>query len=301
MRVNFGNSVHSGTGSPRRAERLHFGATGWTIDFHGCEDIVPGVTQVLRGWSLQVGDAGQPEDPSLRAVITSKSGRWDWEERGAPKAREWDAKPPKTPMRVLTDVHDAALYWYLAENPHLLCMHGAAVKIGSGLVCFPARFRAGKSTLMACLAARGHRIYADDVLGLHGRQGMSLGFLPRLRVPLAPSLSSATRSYIDSHLGPSDGSWMYLDPGETGMATLGETTDITTFVLLDRMNEGAPEIGEARTADVLRMLIAENIIRQLPMPEIFDRLHDLALNANRLVLRYSDPQQAARLIEKAVS
>ena len=151
-------------GIAMRAERLHFGKPGWTIAFHGCSEIVTGVKTVLRGWDLRSGDIRSMPNQSPRAVIRRMADGWDWQAIGAPKAREWDAKPPRTSMRVLTDVHDAALYWYLAENPELLCMHGAAVKIGNALVCFPARFRAGKSTLMACLAARGHQVFADDVL-----------------------------------------------------------------------------------------------------------------------------------------
>ena len=284
-----------------RAERMVFGKTGWAVDFHGCAEIVTGLKQVLRGWQLSTGPVAAAAPTPPRAAISRHGNGWDWQALGAPKAREWDLKPPRTPMRVITDVHDAALYWYLAENPGLLCMHGAAVKIDGRLVCFPASHRAGKSTLMACLAARGHKVFADDVLGLDGRNGMALGFLPRLRVPLAARLNRATKTYIAAHQGPADQSWIYLDPGARGMARLGEMAPISTFVLLDRLDGGKPRAAPARTADVLRMLIAENIVRQLPMPEIFDRLHDLAVSSNRITLRYADPQQAARLLEKLVN
>ncbi|MFN4143552.1 hypothetical protein [Aestuariivirga sp.] len=214
---------------------------------------------------------------------------------GAPKARDWDTIPPRTAIRVITDVHDAAIYWYLAENPELLCLHGAAVRIGGSLVCFPARGRTGKSTLVACLAARGLDIFADDVLGLDGATGIGLGFLPRLRAPLAPTFSDATLGFIASHQGPADASWIYLDPGPR-MAPFGSHAPITAFVLLERREDATPTLSPARTADVLRHLIAENIIRQLPMNVIFDRLHALALSAERHVLRYSDPQDAAQLL-----
>jgi hypothetical protein len=279
-------------------ERLVFGRTGWAIDFHGCEEILRGVKRVFRGWNLKSGPQSKFPDAVPRALISRTTLGWHWHEMGAPKARDWDAIPPRTPMRVITDVHDAAIYWYLADNPGLLCLHGAAVKIGRGLVCFPARGRSGKSTLAACLAASGHKVFADDVLGLDGVMGRGLGFLPRLRVPLAPKLTRRTASYIASHQGPADTSWIYLDPGGGKIAKLGETCGISAFVLLERADEGPSRIGPARTVDVLKHLIAENIIRQLPMPVIFDRLHELATTKENLVLRYSNPQDAARKLEE---
>ena len=276
-------------------QRLHFGATGWAIDFEGCGEIVAGLQHVLRGWSLSV---TEPSEQPPRAIVSRHAQGWRWTENGAPKPRDWDRVPPRSDIRVITDVHDAAIYWYLDENPSQLCMHGAAVLIGSALVCFPAQGRAGKSTLTACLAARGHTIFADDVLALDGNEGISLGFLPRLRIPLPAMLGPDTRAYLSTHVGPSDESWSYFDPG-LGMAPLGRRAAVTSIVLLERRGEGEAGLRPGRTADALRLLIAENIIRQLPMAEIFDQLHALATSADKHVLHYCDPQEAAALLERA--
>lgn len=279
-------------------QRLVFGATGWTVDFTGCEDVVAGLPHVFRGWKLKL---GRPSDfPRLepRAVISRRGTGWHWRELGAPKARQWDPIPPKTPMRVLTDVHDAAIYWYLADNPELLCLHGAAVKIGGGLVCFPARGRTGKSTLTANLAALGHKVFCDDVLGLAPprERGVSLGLMPRLRVPLAPNLSVEVRDFIATHRGPIDHQWHYMKLGPGQIARLGESAPIQAFVILERRDAGRPELSEAGTAEILKELIAENIIRKLPMPQIFERLHRLAVTRRKFRLRYSDPGEAARFL-----
>ena len=82
------------------------------------------------------------------------------------------------------------------------------------------------------------------------------------------------------------------------MAKLGETAPIASFVVLDRHDRGKARLEPARTVDILKLLIAENIVRQLPMAEIFDRLHALAAATPGFVLRYSDPQDAARLLER---
>ena len=286
---------------PGITQRLVIGKTGWSIDFTGCPEIVRGVKSVLRGWQLEAGSPGKFPQHKPRAIITATPAGWHWQEQGAPKPRDWDAIPPRTPMRVITDVHDAVLYWYLAANPQLLCLHGAAVRIGGGLVCFPARGRAGKSTLTACFAAHGHEVFADDVLGLDHRHGLALGFLPRLRVPLAGRLSRHSRSYIAEHQGPADSSWIYLKPETNRMARLGKRLPVKAIVLLDRQDAGPARLEPARTVDILKQLIAENIIRQLPMPEIFDRLHDLARSATCLHLRYSDPDAAVRLLQRKLT
>lgn len=302
MLQNTPRSWHAGSALPASHDvadlRLLFGKTGWALDFTNCTEEVRGLKQVLRGWGLKSGPPSRLGQHRPRGHIKRTSRGWHWHELGAPKAREWDAKPPQSVMRVITDVHDAALYWYLAEHPELLCMHGAAVKIGRGLVCFPAKFRAGKSTLMACLAARGHKIYADDVLGLKGSTGVALGFLPRLRTPFAPTLTKTTRQFIEVHGGPSSHGWHYLDPGSRQMAKLEESCPVKAFVLLDRHDSGRAICTPARTADVLKLLIAENIIRQQPMTTIFESLHRLTLDCRRQTLNYSDPQDAARLLER---
>lgn len=282
-------------------QRLVFGSTGWAMDFIGCDEIVNALPAVFRGWNLQTGRPGDFPSAKPRGIISRRGDGWHWREQGAPKARDWDLVPPKTPMRVITDVHDAALYWYLADNPGFLCLHGGAVKIGGGLVCFPARGHTGKSTLIATLAAHGHKVFCDDVLGLAppSERGVSLGLQPRLRVPLAPNLAPDVRGFIAAHTGPADGSWHYLKLGRGQLARLGESAPIKAFVILERHDAGKATLSEAGTAEVLKDLIAENIIRKLPMPVIFDRLHLLARSRRRLCLRYSNPGEAARLLAGA--
>jgi hypothetical protein len=201
-------------------------------------------------------------------------------------------------MRVITDVHDVAIFWYLDEHPDYLCLHGGAVKIGKGLICFPAKGRTGKSTLIANLAARGHKVFCDDVLGLAppGERGVALGLQPRLRVPLAPILKPDVVEFIAAHSGPTDRSWRYLKLGRGQLASLGQSAPITAFVILERRSAGPAKFSHANTAEVLKSIIAENIVRKLPMAVIFERLHKLASTRRRLRLTYSDPDEAARLL-----
>ncbi len=282
-------------------QRVIFGKTGWAVDFDGCEDVVAGLPGVFKGWGIKTGTPQNLRTPKPRARISRQLEGWHWQEIGAPKARDWDAIPPRSAMRVITDIHDAAIYWYLDDNPQLLCLHGAAAKMGSSLVCFPARGRTGKSTLAANLAALGHRIFSDDVIGLEakGHRGRALGFMPRLRSPLPPNTAAVVRKYIEGHQGMASDGWIYLKPGSAQIAGLGETAKIRAIILLERSDTGRPKLEAVNTASILKPLIAENIIRKLPMPRIFDQLHDLASDSERYLMRYSDPFAAAKFLTKA--
>ena len=282
-------------------QRVVFGKTGWAIDFDGCEDIVAGLPGVFKDWGIKTGTPQSLRRPKPRARISRQLEGWHWQEIGAPKARDWDAIPPRTAMRVITDIHDAAIYWYLDDNPQLLCLHGAAAKIGSSLVCFPARGRTGKSTLIANLAALGHRIFSDDVIGLEakGNRGRALGLCRAYvhhyrRTPrrLCENTLKPIKDWLPT-------GWIYLKPGSAQIAGLGETAKIRAIILLERADTGRPKLETVNTASILKPLIAENIIRKLPMPRIFDQLHGLANDSERYLLRYSDPLAAAKFLTKA--
>ena len=62
-----------------------------------------------------------------------------------------------------------ALTGALAYQRGLAPLHASALQIGDALVAFCARSGAGKSTLAAALAARGARLFADDVLWVDWR------------------------------------------------------------------------------------------------------------------------------------
>ena len=281
-------------------QRVIFGKTGWAIDLAGCEEIVAELPNVFAGWEIRTGTPKKFPNSKPRAKLTRREDGWYWRAIGVTKPRDWDSIPPKSAMRVLTDIHDVAIYWYLEENPHLLCLHGGAVQIGKGLVCFPARGFSGKSTLITNLAALGHKVFSDDVLALeaNGNRGMSLGFMPRLRTPLPPNTAPSVLDYIKNNLGYTSHGWLYLKLKRPQIAQFEQSARITSIIMLERKDEGPPALEEVSTAPVLKNLIAENIIRQIPMPEIFDRLHGLASGCQRYRLRYSNALEAAQFLAK---
>jgi hypothetical protein len=274
---------------------LVLGATGWAIDFVGCREIAKETARILSGWQASLAQADWLPSVSPRAIITQRGARWTWRPIGASRPRFWLETPPLTPMHVVCEVHDVCIDWFLAKHADYLCLHGAAAKIGDGLVCFPSQGRAGKSTLIAHLAALDQRIFCDDVLGIEPseNEGVSLGLPPRLRAPLPRRVTTTVRSFIESQSGYAGKDWIYLTLEPRLLARLGETAPIKAFVFLERKNKGTPKLRPASPSYVLRELIAQNIARKIPPYEVFERLHSLATARPGYYLTYSDPLEAA--------
>ncbi len=281
--------------------RLHFKRTGWHIDLNDCAYIAKFMPLISLGWDI-VETKYTTSKLNLRTSVSRRrKNTWTWASLGKPKyfrPRDWDKIPPKTEMRVLTDVHEAAIHWYLDDNPNLISLHCASAKIGKGVIVFPARGRAGKSTLMAALAARGMRLFGDDVMLINRGRAMAYGFAPRLRVPLPKSMSRNVKNYIAENTIVADQSWLYLSPGARGLAPLGEISAIAAFILLERVETGPIQLTPIREVDVLKSLVLENISRTLPLHLIFDRLQRLAKNKPRFKMTYSDTEEAAAFLCK---
>jgi hypothetical protein len=282
--------------------RLALGAAGWAIDFVDCPDIAHQTARVLAGWHATLSQTDKLASVSSRAVITQRRNNfWTWRSIGAPRPRYWQERPPLTPMHVVCEVHDVCIDWFLAKHANYLCLHGAAADIGDGLVCFPSIGKAGKSTLVAHLAALGQRIFCDDVLGIErGRNnGVSLGLPPRLRSPLPRRTTKPIRSFIRNQRGYADRDWIYLALKSNLLAQLGETAPIKAFVFLDRQNKGPPQLKPAAKSYVLKELISQNIAQKIPPRDIFDRLHILATTRPGYYLTYSDPLDASHFLIEA--
>jgi hypothetical protein len=279
--------------------RLTFRKTGWVFDFSDCDDVVDGITEVFQGWKIKRAAAAAPAPAARVATVTYRDNAWHWRAHKRSKPRYWDPLPPKEALRVVNDVLDASIYWHLEENPNDLCLHAAAAEVGNGLVCFPALHQAGKSTLMAALSAQNMRVFGDDVIALRRGRGVSFGFLTRLRVPLPATLGKSLRTYIETHEGPANHKWIYVKPDDP--AQFGESKPIKAFVLLQRQQGKKARLEPARDVDVMKRLLSDNIIRVIPLIQIFDRMHRLCKSKPKFHLIYSDPEEAARLLVERFS
>ena len=110
-----------------------------------------------------------------------------------------------------------ALAWRLRGE---LCLHASAVSIGGRAVLFVGESGAGKSTIAAALAVRGHRVIADDLVvisadhearaarseGVHLRLRQSgVALLERFAERRLPWRPSPSGEYMDLDVGPAPG------------------------------------------------------------------------------------------------
>jgi Coenzyme PQQ synthesis protein D (PqqD) len=281
---------------PDRTVVRALGAFGWTIAFLDCPEVAAGLEAILTGWELR----RLPAAAARRADAQIKKTRtgFAWTSHRLPKPELWDAHPPTSAMQAVCDIHDVLFDWFLKANATHLCLHGAAVRIGRGLVCFPSVQRAGKSTMCVALAARGHTVFGDDVVAIEpGRdRGAAFGIAPRLRKPLPSALGAQLLRFVRQRAGPSDRRWTYVRLGRGEIAPLGTAAPITAFVLLQR-GDGGTKLEPVGKSEMLMEILLQNFARQVPPVQLLDRLMRLVERAACYRLHYGPLGSAVRLIE----
>lgn len=234
---------------------LSLSAPGWSISFTHCPEVVTGLEAILHGWGLTRNCAGVSG-----AHIVQIGDGYTWESAERSKPVLWDKRPPVTAMDVISDVHDVLFDWFLADHPELLCLHTGAVDLGPGLVCFPSVRQAGKSTLCLALAARGYRLYCDDVLPVDPQSldGIAMGIAPLQRKPLPSTLGKDLIRFIGDRAGPGSENWTYVRLDHANMAPFGESKRINALVLLERREASPASLEPIDKAEMLREVLMQN-------------------------------------------
>ncbi|MCG6122627.1 MAG: PqqD family peptide modification chaperone [Microvirga sp.] len=268
--------------------RLSIG--GVALDLRDAAPVATTLAAILRGWPMSEEDANAAATPASASV-----GR---DEYGFRIDSPWLEEP----ISGLTDVEAVCslgvdlLQGWLETRPDLLCLHCGAVEIGGRLVVFTGPSRAGKSTLAARLAAEGARLFCDDALPVDAADGCGIapGIAPRLRLPVPERAGEALARLVAERSGPSDGRYLYLDP--PGLAPRGERAPVGAILLLDRREDGPAQLLAARPEDALRLLVSQNLARDLDPALIVDRMAAMHARAPCMRLVYSDLDEAAATI-----
>lgn len=116
-------------------------------------------------------------------------------------------------------------------------LHAGSVLLDDGVVTFSAMSGAGKTTLTAELADRGHPLFADDVVALHRRDGRIVAHPgpPLMNLPLAhPAHGRLGRSI--AVFGEDAEAWIEVD------RVAGAPAPLTALYLLDRRPGVATEV-----------------------------------------------------------
>jgi hypothetical protein len=189
---------------------------------------------------------------------------------------------------------------YVAERPSLFCLHCAAAEFAGRLVVFPSSYHAGKSSLVAGLAAAGIPVFTDDVLPVtrSGDRGVALGIAPRLRLPLPRGAGRQLRRFVARHRGPSNGRYLYLNLPPGILAPHGRQAPVGGFVVLDRQPDGRAELVPASRGQILQRVIMQHFARAFAATEIVDRLRGLIERVPCFSLRYARLDDAVAVLRE---
>ena len=262
-------------------------------------EVLQGLMDCLRGWSVRLDtpDGTSPAtaaEPVSEVVRDAEGYRLESPFLDAPLV---GLTPAGAICGVIADMAEA----FIEADPGCLALHCAAVDLGAGLMLLAGPGHAGKSTLVARLAAEpGAVVFGDDVLPIRADgRAVALGVLPLLRLPLPAAASRRFAAFAERHLIARDRMYGYLAaPSVAGHGTTGVPA---LLLCLDR------RAGEA--ARLCRMLPHEAISllldRDMTLPQDglahFERVSAMAEGVTCLRLVYSDLEEAAALLTRAFS
>ncbi|MCB2134819.1 MAG: PqqD family peptide modification chaperone [Rhodobacteraceae bacterium] len=284
-----------------RALHLRFDGLHGPVLLSGCEALLPSIDAILPRWLMTVAPALDGVEPvaSIRAAgpdrfeIATLS-----EDGGLQTFRSYDAVDTVCDMIV-------ELSWELVRSGSwLMCLHAAAVEIAGRLVIFPSARRAGKSTLTACLARRGFRVFSDDFfpvsLSAAGHlQGHATGISPRLRLPLPAGSSAGFREWVAAHRGPGNRRYQYLALAGD-QPVFGAPCPLGAVVLLDRVSTPQPPVlVPADTAAAVEGLLFQNFARSVHSGTILQSAAGLFRAIPPQRLTYSSAEEAADFLADA--
>ena len=270
------------------------------ISLCDCDELLPPLIAVLGSWRFRIletaDQTARETAPAISVVRESNSYRI---------ASPWLDEPvvERTEIGAVFSLSAELGRAFAEERPERLCLHCAAVEADGHLILFPNSENAGKSTLATSLAARGLRLFADDVLAISetSNHGISLGIAPRLRLPLPTSAGSSFHAFVESHRGPSDQEFLYLALPAVQLAQHGQTAPIGATVLLDRRRSDPVKFTPLARGRALRQLIIQNFAPGGTLVGTIDRLYSLIEKTACFAFAYSNLDEAADFLSHRFS
>lgn len=187
----------------------------------------------------------------------------------------------------------------------VLSLHASGVVIGGRALAFCGASGAGKSTIAAAFAARGHAALADDVVALREVDGVALAYpaadhlrvwddSARMLIGEGHALPTLTPTW-DKRAFPLDALGYAVARAPAPLGALFLIADRTT-------DDAAPRVEPLRAADAFVPLVANTAANYLLTPEM--RAEEFAL-LSRLLARtpvfrlvpHADPARLSRLVE----
>jgi len=285
---------------PKSSIFLSFDGLDAPVQLVDCAHLIEPFSRLCNGWDFS--EISETDVPLFMTVSKIAKGyRIDCSPLSKPRDIYKPEEYKDECAIICTMIADLSTA-YGRFNKTVFSLHCAGVMIGGRLVVFPAMGRSGKSTMSVHLTAAGARYFSDDVLPFFGDDGhvISLGFAPRLRLPLSDRADQLFEDFASRRLALANDRYQYVLPEEGKWAPHGERANISAVVLLDRDPECAQAVlTEAKKSEALKRLVGQNFDSNLDISKRFQRLHDLAGDVTCHHLRYAETGEAVPLLFEA--
>lgn len=272
---------------------LRFDGLDGVVLLDDCAELVGPMTRILPGWAFSVGPLAPGVEP-VAVIRRAERGRYRIATLGRPgEERLFDSVDTVCDLIVelSLDLHRSG------DWP--MCLHAAAIEIAGRLVIVPNIRRAGKSTLTACLALRGYRIFSDDFFPVSRSPegclvGHATGILLRLRLPVPDSFGDGFRSWVAHN--PGDGNRRYKYLALPDVPAHGTARPLGAMVFLDRREGAVPHLAPMATAEAVAALLHQNFAREVHSGTILATTEALFRAIPACRLTYGSAEEAAALL-----
>ncbi|MBW6506567.1 MAG: PqqD family peptide modification chaperone [Rhodobacteraceae bacterium] len=273
---------------------VRFDGLAAPVELRGCPEVVETLKAIAPGWPFAVVPACA--DPPFITMAPRDDAMVQVSLPSGPTKR-------LDRVNAVCELIATMAQELVRSQPHLLCLHAAAVEFGGRLVVFPNARRAGKSTLAACLASRGFRVFTDDYLPIEAADdgrivGRATGVQTRLRLPLPSEFSAGLRGALEARFGERNAQYVFMNAPNPVLH--GETAPIGAVVFLERAATAAQELRPARPSDAINRLLKQNFARGMHSAEILGALSAISQSAMLYHLRYATAERAADALAAAM-
>ncbi len=249
------------------------------------------------------------EWPLLDAAATAEAGEAviRIERQGADFAFDYPGLPEaplvmQGPQAAADALASALMGCFAQQDTRHVTAHAGAVAMADGLVVLYGASLVGKSSIAVQAAHRGRPLAADDRLVISvpiegAPEGIALGTLPRLRLPLPPQADAAFAAFVEQRSLHRDERLAHLAlqrPAEQLPA--GTRLPVRALIALQRRESGAVEFSPQGAGVALRSFFDSFAAPHLGSEALTRRLHKLVRRVPSYRLGFANSGQAAKLL-----
>lgn len=202
----------------------------------------------------------------------------------------------------------ALISGFIRHDPTLICLHAGSALIGGALAVVVGESFAGKSSIALQLTSSGCRLFGDDRLAVRlpaperAPEGLCLGLNPKVRLPLPVDAGARFGELVDAYkeIESADAAYLKLWSGEA--AEFGDRAEVSSIVLLSRLDAGPTTLEPASPSEIVSAIITSAHAPHLSAEALVAAATRIGGGADGYRLEFSSSREAAaRLISELSS